>query len=74
MSAKANRAAVGATVSRARMYDVIRSPVITEKTTHGSEHNQVTFRVPLGRHQARDQGGGRRPVQGQGEGGQHPHA
>ncbi len=32
---------------RARMYDVIRSPVITEKTTAGSEHNQVTFRVAM---------------------------
>ena len=35
------------TVSRARMYEVIRSPLITEKTTNGSEHGQVTFRVPL---------------------------
>ena len=32
-------------VSRARMYEVIRSPLITEKTTNGSEHSQVTFRV-----------------------------
>ena len=47
MSDKANRAAVGATVSRARMYEVIRSPLITEKTTNGSEHGQVTFRVAL---------------------------
>ena len=30
-----------------RHYDVIVSPVITEKATLGSEHNQVTFRVPL---------------------------
>ena len=29
------------------MYDIVRSPVITEKSTMGSEHNQVTFRVPL---------------------------
>ena len=29
------------------MYDLVRSPVITEKATMGSEHNQVTFRVPL---------------------------
>jgi large subunit ribosomal protein L23 len=36
-----------ATVSRLRMYEVIRSPLITEKTTNGSEHGQVTFRVPL---------------------------
>jgi len=28
-------------------YDVIISPVITEKTTRVSEFNQVTFRVPL---------------------------
>jgi large subunit ribosomal protein L23 len=29
------------------MYELVRSPVITEKATRGSEHNQVTFRVPL---------------------------
>ncbi|MDA8232529.1 MAG: 50S ribosomal protein L23 [Magnetospirillum sp.] len=34
-------------VSKERMYDIIRAPVITEKATMGSEHNQVTFRVPL---------------------------
>jgi large subunit ribosomal protein L23 len=34
-------------VSRERMYDIIRSPLITEKSTLGGEHNQVTFRVPL---------------------------
>ena len=28
-----------------RMYDVILSPLITEKSTQGIEHNQVTFRV-----------------------------
>ena len=42
MSAK-----TAATVSRARMYEVIRSPLITEKTTNGSEHSQVTFRVSM---------------------------
>ena len=31
----------------ARMYDVIESPVITEKATMGSEHGHVTFRVKL---------------------------
>jgi large subunit ribosomal protein L23 len=36
-----------ATVSRARMYEVIRAPLITEKTTNGSEHSQVTFRVSM---------------------------
>ena len=34
-------------ISRERMYEIIRSPVITEKATFGSEHGQVTFRVPL---------------------------
>jgi large subunit ribosomal protein L23 len=34
-------------ISRAAMYDLVRTPVITEKATMGSEHNQVTFRVPL---------------------------
>ena len=34
-------------VSQERMYDLIRAPVITEKSTMGSEHNQVTFKVPL---------------------------
>lgn len=34
-------------VSAERMYEVIRRPVVTEKSTLGSEHNQVTFEVPL---------------------------
>ena len=34
-------------LTRDQMYDIVRSPVITEKSTMGSEHNQVTFRVPL---------------------------
>ncbi|MBI3440304.1 MAG: 50S ribosomal protein L23 [Proteobacteria bacterium] len=29
------------------LYEMIRSPVITEKATMGSQHGQVTFRVPL---------------------------
>lgn len=29
------------------MYDIVRTPVITEKATMGSQHGQVTFRVPL---------------------------
>ncbi len=28
-------------------YNIILAPVVTEKSTLGSEHNQVTFRVPL---------------------------
>jgi len=34
-------------ISKERMYDIVRAPVITEKATLGSEHNQVTFKVPL---------------------------
>ena len=33
--------------SHAAMCDIVRAPVITEKATAGSEHNQVTFRVAL---------------------------
>ncbi len=29
------------------MYEIIREPHVTEKATMGSEHGQVTFRVPL---------------------------
>ncbi len=36
-----------ASPSRERMYELLRSPVITEKATLASEHNQVVFRVPL---------------------------
>lgn len=34
-----------APVSKERMYDVLLSPVITEKATLGGEHNQVSFKV-----------------------------
>jgi len=34
-------------LSREEMYRLIRSPVITEKATAQSEHNQVVFRVSL---------------------------
>jgi len=33
--------------SQGRMYEIIRSPLITEKATLLSEFNQVSFRVPL---------------------------
>ena len=33
--------------SRARMLEIVRSPIVTEKSTRGSEFNQVTFRVAL---------------------------
>ncbi|PZQ45184.1 MAG: 50S ribosomal protein L23 [Micavibrio aeruginosavorus] len=29
------------------MYGIIASPVVTEKSTMGSEHGQVTFKVPV---------------------------
>jgi len=35
------------TLTRQQMFDIVRSPVITEKATNASEHNQVIFRVPL---------------------------
>lgn len=34
-------------MKKVEMYDKILSPVITEKSTRGSENNEVTFRVPL---------------------------
>ena len=40
MSAKKEQA-----TTLAPYYDVIVAPVITEKATNGSQHNQVTFRV-----------------------------
>jgi len=30
-----------------KSYDVIRAPMVTEKSTAGSEHNQVTFKVAI---------------------------
>jgi large subunit ribosomal protein L23 len=36
-----------ASAATTRMYDIIKSPVITEKATMGSEHGHVTFRVAL---------------------------
>jgi len=34
-------------MSREQYYDVIRTPVITEKSTMASENNQVVFKVAL---------------------------
>ncbi len=34
-------------VSQERMYELIRRPIVTEKSTMASEHNQVAFQVPL---------------------------
>ncbi|EDP62455.1 Ribosomal protein L23 [alpha proteobacterium BAL199] len=35
------------TVSSERAFELIRAPIVTEKSTRGSEFNQVTFKVPL---------------------------
>lgn len=35
------------TLGKSRMYELVRRPVITEKATLLSEHNQVSFLVPL---------------------------
>ncbi len=34
-------------MNNVKHFDVIKSPVITEKATLGSEHNQVTFKVAI---------------------------
>ena len=34
-------------MSRARMYEIIRAPLVTEKSTHQSEHSQISFKVSL---------------------------
>jgi len=34
-------------MTEVKHYDVIKSPVITEKATLGSENNQVTFKVAI---------------------------
>ena len=36
--------------SKQRMYELVRAPLITEKTTLISEYNQVTFWVPVNAH------------------------
>lgn len=34
-------------MNKLKMYETLLKPGVTEKSTMGSEHNQVTFRVPL---------------------------
>lgn len=34
-------------MSKERLYDIIKAPVVTEKANCNSEHNQVTFKVQL---------------------------
>ncbi|MHA1569572.1 MAG: 50S ribosomal protein L23 [Alphaproteobacteria bacterium] len=47
MSRGRSRVAVITKVGPERRHDIIRAPVITEKSTLGSEHGQVTFRVAM---------------------------
>jgi large subunit ribosomal protein L23 len=44
MSARREKPVV---VSKIQAYDMILSPVVTEKSTLGSEYNQVTFKVKM---------------------------
>jgi large subunit ribosomal protein L23 len=46
VSLAARRRAAG--MSREAMYQIIRSPVVTEKATALSEQNQIVFRVAIG--------------------------
>jgi len=39
------RHSMNTTVSTERMYELVRSPVVTEKSTLITENNQITFRV-----------------------------
>ncbi len=34
-------------IDELRAYEIIIAPLVTEKSTMGSEHNQITFRVEL---------------------------
>jgi large subunit ribosomal protein L23 len=47
MSLKTALALAKKPIDELRAYDIILSPVVTEKSTMGSEHNQITFRVAL---------------------------
>ena len=46
-TAATKKAVTKAAAPTAAHYGVILAPVITEKATNGSQHNQVTFRVPV---------------------------
>ena len=45
MSRGSSRVAVTTKVSDERAYEIVRRPVITEKSTLSSEHNQIAFIV-----------------------------
>ncbi len=44
---RGNKPAPGLVIAREKMFDIIRGPVITEKSTALSERNQVVFKVSL---------------------------
>ncbi len=46
MSWKYARRSAATKISNERMYELIRRPVVTEKSTRASEHGQVVFLVP----------------------------
>ena len=47
MSNRAAKYKLKKPVSLERAYTIIKTPLVTEKTTMGSEHGHVTFRVAL---------------------------
>ena len=47
MSAYRPRRPAEASLSQQRMYEVIRRPIVTEKSTMSSEHGQIVFQVAL---------------------------
>ena len=55
-------------ISKERMYEVIRAPHITEKSTLISEHNAVAFKVAIDATKPEICG---RSVRGEGQGGQY---
>lgn len=46
MSWKYARRSAATKISNERMYELVRRPVVTEKSTRASEHSQVVFVVP----------------------------
>ncbi len=61
-------------LSRAAMYDIIRSPLITEKATTLSEKGQIGFRVAIEATKPEIRAASRGAVRGEGGGGEHAGA
>jgi large subunit ribosomal protein L23 len=61
----------GVQLSAERMYQVIVSPVVTEKATRLNELSQVTFRVSLDATKPEIKAAVERAVRGEGRGGEH---